>query len=296
MARWEAVDTEKLDADLSDVADAIRAKTGNKNKLDFPDGFQSAIDGISNKKIIEKIITEKGTYNADDDNADGYNPVVVNVSPKLGTKTITKNNVYYYAFNDGVDGYAAVMAEVDTTQAYENGRKAERDAFWDGFQQNGQRNNYSYAFTSTYWTDDVYHPIHPIVMSGGNTNAYYNNTVTTNTKVPIDIRGTVLNNTFRYATALETIPELIVDETTQIGAGFSNAAALKNITISGKIGQDLDIHWSPLSADSVQSIIDALKDLNGDTAKTLTLHQNAGAALTAEQKAAITAKNWTLVY
>lgn len=262
MARWEAVDTEKLDADLSDVADAIRAKTGNTNKLDFPDGFQSAIEGIR-PKVAGIGLYENGTYRSSD---------------------------------NGLDGYSVVVVEVDTTQAYENGRKAERDAFWDGFQQNGQRNNYSYAFTSTYWTDDVYHPIHPIVMSGGNTNAYYNNTVTTNTKVPIDIRGIVLNNTFRYATALETIPELIVDETTQIGAGFSNAATLKNITISGTIGKDFDIHWSPLSADSVQSIIDALKDLNGETAKTLTFHRNVGAALTAEQKAAITAKNWTLVY
>lgn len=51
-----------------------------------------------------------------------------------------------------------------------------------------------------------------------------------------------------------------------------------------------------LSAESVQSIIDGLANLTGGTAQTLTLHANVGANLTDEQKAVITAKNWTLVY
>lgn len=51
-----------------------------------------------------------------------------------------------------------------------------------------------------------------------------------------------------------------------------------------------------LTTESVQSIIDGLADLTGGTTQTLTLHANVGANLTDEQKAVITAKNWTLVY
>lgn len=51
-----------------------------------------------------------------------------------------------------------------------------------------------------------------------------------------------------------------------------------------------------LSDASIQSIIDGLKDLTGATTQTLSFHKDVGAKLTPEQKAAITAKNWTLVY
>ena len=51
-----------------------------------------------------------------------------------------------------------------------------------------------------------------------------------------------------------------------------------------------------ISNDTIQSIIDGLADLTGGTAQTLTLHAKVGGKLTDEQKASITAKNWTLVY
>lgn len=51
-----------------------------------------------------------------------------------------------------------------------------------------------------------------------------------------------------------------------------------------------------LTDESTQSIIDGLADLTGRASQTLSLHNNVGAKLTDEQKAAITAKNWNLVY
>lgn len=63
------------------------------------------------------------------------------------------------------------------------------------------------------------------------------------------------------------------------------------------ITKALGIGQSPLlSAESIQSIVDGLTDLNGGTTENLNLHADAGAKLTEEQKAIITAKNWTLVY
>ncbi len=51
-----------------------------------------------------------------------------------------------------------------------------------------------------------------------------------------------------------------------------------------------------LSNGTIQSIIDGLADLTGETAQTLTLHKEVGAKLTDEQKAVITVKNWILAY
>lgn len=53
---------------------------------------------------------------------------------------------------------------------------------------------------------------------------------------------------------------------------------------------------SKLSDASRQSIINGLADLTGGTTQTLTVHANIGNKLTDEQKAIITAKNWTLAY
>lgn len=51
-----------------------------------------------------------------------------------------------------------------------------------------------------------------------------------------------------------------------------------------------------LSTESTQSIIDGLADLTGGTTQTITFNKTVGAKLTDEQKATITAKNWTLAY
>ena len=49
-----------------------------------------------------------------------------------------------------------------------------------------------------------------------------------------------------------------------------------------------------LSADSLVKMINALKDLNGSSAKSLTIGETNLAKLTSEQIAIATNKNWTL--
>lgn len=46
MANLKVVDADVLEADLTSVADKIRAKTGGEEKLAFPSGFESALDTI----------------------------------------------------------------------------------------------------------------------------------------------------------------------------------------------------------------------------------------------------------
>lgn len=47
MAYDKVIDSAQLDADLTSVADAIRAKGGTSESMEFPDGFVSAVEGIS---------------------------------------------------------------------------------------------------------------------------------------------------------------------------------------------------------------------------------------------------------
>jgi ribonuclease HIII len=68
------------------------------------------------------------------------------------------------------------------------------------------------------------------------------------------------------------------------------------IRFGGTIGQSINFKGSPrLSDESIDSIIEHLKDLTGATAKTLTVHTTVYNKIVSSGKdALITAKNWSL--
>ena len=116
----------------------------------------------------------------------------------------------------------------------------------------------------------------------------------------VDTRGALSTSyAFNAANRLVEIEKVILkDDGTQAADGmFSGCGRLEEVRFEGVIGKNISFSGSSLlSADSVQSIIDHLKDLTGATAQTLTLHADVGAKLTQAQKDAVSAKNWTLVY
>ena len=72
---------------------------------------------------------------------------------------------------------------------------------------------------------------------------------------------------------------------------------MENLIIEGEIPFGIGFsNSSKLTVESLQNLVDHLKDLTGQASAKLALHATAGAKLTEEQKNAITAKNWTLVY
>lgn len=58
MALDKTIDSVQLDSDLSDIADAIRAKSGSSSQLAFPAGFVSEIQGISSGWSIDGILSK----------------------------------------------------------------------------------------------------------------------------------------------------------------------------------------------------------------------------------------------
>lgn len=212
---------------------------------------------------------------------------------------------------------------------YVEGKKAEYDAFWDSYLNPTGYAVWAYRFAGIGWNDRTFNPPADIVpinsasmmfASCGVTDLeasckkygisidfskvtsfsqIFTDSYITHVGV-IDTRSASnMNNIFFNAIKMVTVDKIILkqDGSQTINSGFNNARELQNITFEGVIGNSISFIHSPLLTDaSVQSIIDHLKDLTGATAQTLTLHATVGGKLTPEQKAAITAKNWTLVY
>ena len=192
----------------------------------------------------------------------------------------------------------------DYDKGYNNGvevgKQAECDRFWDVFQDYGRRKHYRYAFYSqgsNTWTDELYNPKYNITATneyGGD--SMFQASSITDTKVEIAI-GASAGYTFISCGSLKTIRKLIVSEITTFNRWFDGCHVLENVTFDGVIANNISFKACVnLTTISVQSIIDHLKDLTGLASQTLTFHATVGAKLTEAQKAAITAKNWTLAY
>lgn len=105
--------------------------------------------------------------------------------------------------------------------------------------------------------------------------------------------------TFQNCTSLEEIiGELDCSDVINFYRFVHGCVKLREIRITPlTVKYDFSLNVSPnLSNESIQSIIDGLADLAGQTTQTLTFHSTVGAKLTDTQKATITAKNWTLAY
>lgn len=207
-------------------------------------------------------------------------------------------------------------------QGHEAGKQDEYDRFWDTYQQNGNRTEYNMAFGGAGWTDETFKPKYPIKPTSaeitfhksmlttipdgildfsGVKNGYQtfrNGAFVTLPKIDISNCSEGTNMLIAYCPNLKKIKKLVVSERTNFNANaFNSLPSLEDVEIEGTIAKSVSFWSVPLlTNESVQSIIDHLKDLTGATALTLTFHATVGAKLTDTQKAAISAKNWTLVY
>ena len=179
-------------------------------------------------------------------------------------------------------------------QGFDAGKQTEYDAFWDAFQQKGNRRNYWGAFAS--WTDEIFKPKYPIVATG-HTSMFYLSTIDTIPALDFSGARAALQNTFNYfyGTTIEKVI-LKADGTQNIIAGFIGARNLKNITFEGVIGESISFaDCSLLSKASIENIISVLLDTATD--KTATFNKTAvNNAFTENEWSALIASkpNWTI--
>jgi hypothetical protein len=215
-------------------------------------------------------------------------------------------------------------------KVYDSGKQAEYDAFWDTFQWNGTRTNYECAFGGYGWTKDTFKPKYNIVPQGSMYMAFRSNYASCDLVAQLKECGVVMNTAkctnFQYAfygsrfshigeidatgitnanvftsmfaetgSYLHTIDKIKLATTTGAFSGmFSGCANLKNITFEGEINRNgLNFQWSPLTHDSLMSIINALKDYSGDSGTwTITLGATNLAKLTTDELNMINNKGW----
>ena len=206
------------------------------------------------------------------------------------------------------------------------------DTFWDAFQKYGNRTDFCSAFSAgnaegaSVWNDEILKPKYDMYVTNAQAMFAHNQSITDLSslgvildfskvkgdagftftfqncanlkKLPvIDLSSQLvqLHSTFIKCEALQELNIRNLAESVKFTRPFDNCNALETLSITGTIGNSVSFAQSSLlSSESVQNIIDCLKDLTGGTAQTLTLHTDVKAKLTETQIATITGKNWTL--
>jgi len=116
--------------------------------------------------------------------------------------------------------------------------------------------------------------------------------------LPDGIHITSWNYFAYFASSLKRIIGRIdLTGNTSNGAALTNANSLEEVYfVPGTIEASIQITSPNLTDKTIESLTEGLVDLTGATAQKVTLNRDLGNKLTEAQKAAITAKNWTLVY
>ena len=191
----------------------------------------------------------------------------------------------------------------DLDDVLSSGRESGIREKWDKHIEALSNNAFTYGFAGKGWNDETFTPYTDIVMptarNAGQVFAYSGitdlkgilekygttldckNALSTSsffqyslvTRVPEIVleRATSISSMFSNATELISIDKLTLPENCTLTSAFDKCASLTEIRIGGKISNSLDIHWSPLSKDSVEDIVNALSD--SATGKTITFNK-----------------------
>jgi hypothetical protein len=215
---------------------------------------------------------------------------------------------------------------------FQKGKQEQYNLFWDEFQKNGTRTDYSDAFRGKFsWNDEIFKPKHPIIVQGNASYMFYGaQNITTMSHITfdvsqatnlsyafcnsgfyelpvIDMRG--VPSTTKLSSIFYQMPNITKIEKVYlhggpVGDSFGRNFNLAEIRFEGEFVESIDIHLSPLSKESIISTVGALSD--NVSGQTLTLSGGAvdsafsegagGGVASAEWSELIATKpNWTIV-
>ena len=217
---------------------------------------------------------------------------------------VGRDQGYADGYSAGYDtGYSAGYAE-GYAKGVNEGKQAERDAFWDMYQMNGTRVDYQKAFNS--FTDEMFKPKYDFAPTTAS--QMFMDSKVTNLKQLLEDAGVALDTSkakavmqmfqcrtvthipvlnftsatnvasiFSEARSLVYVEKMIVNEKCNFPTTFAGAEALAEIRFEGVIASDINFQWSPLSVESMKSIISCLS--TSASGKTITFNGNCWAAL-----------------
>lgn len=278
--------------------------------------------------ILKKTVVENGTYNASEDNATAYNPIIVDVptfeqeNEELTKEVVELNNVI-----DEKDKEIIELQE-DVAEAYDAGKQAQYDEFWDLYQENGERRNYVNSFSGIGWNDNIFKPKYDIVPTTAFGASMFQSSGIVNLKQCLIDAGVTLDlseltsATYIFRDSFITDYPYIdlssansvvyafysckgVNLTLKLGANttysntFQNSSSFVKLIIEGTIGQNgFNVQWATkLDYESLLSIKNALADKSKDTSGTtwvVTVGSANKAKYTEKDIEEIKAKGWDI--
>lgn len=200
-----------------------------------------------------------------------------------------------------------IRAKTDLDEVYEAGKKSENKLNWNATQNYGERKAYRYCFMYEGWNDTTFKPEHDFILAGGNEYMFANSGITNFTdilerqnvkfdtsnatnvqamfqgckllkKAPkIDLSNVTGINAqmlFNSCQLLEEVEEIVFNSgITSTASTFNWCTSLKRLKISGEIACSLDVGYSPLTAESLVSVVEHFSTTK--TGLTLTVKQTA---------------------
>ena len=208
--------------------------------------------------------------------------------------------------------------EVIADAVYDKGLSDKESEFWEAVTNKGERTYYASAFQ--YWGSIEYiRPQYKIKPVGSAQSlCYYCTSLKKVESYYFDLSGSTnqgtifarcsnleeiediklpkgdYNQAFTYCEKLEKIALITVDENTKFNGSFSLCSSLEYIRFDGVIGQDISFKDSPLlTIQSLNNIIDHLKEIPTGNSANITLHADSKALLGTEGLARILSKGWS---
>ena len=192
------------------------------------------------------------------------------------------------------------------------------DQFWDAYQENGERTDYTNAFSYRGWTDETFNPKYNLVVTRAGS-MFHSSPITGHEKIlsadfsqctsfglafiysAIEEFGVIdLASVSNFGQAFQgakvkKIAKLIVYERNTFNNTFLGTENLTDITFEGILADSISLQWSPLSRESILSCFSVLSDTA--TGKTASFQKTAvNAAFTTDEWNALVASkpNWTI--
>ncbi len=283
----------------TEYATTNRARTGYVNCTTAP-SYRLIVSVICNSNVKWLVhFFNNGTWIGKTSFASTNCENVVNLCSSPNEVTHIKfllayvNNATVVDIDDLLSNFTITKSTVAKT--YEDGIQEEYNGFWDNYQKN--TSDGTCRFAGTGWRNETFKPKENIEFNNsymlfrmsriqGDLVEILNNLgVTLSTAMSTTLiyafsytkfsrigvidcsNSSNLSEVFSHSEELETVDKLIVDEGNTFSGTFTNCTALKNITIEGTIGRNIDFKFSPLTIESAKSVINALKDYSGTTSE-----------------------------
>lgn len=202
------------------------------------------------------------------------------------------------------EGVESLNAELEQTlYGTDTGGKSFYDAFWDAFQDYGNRRYYYNAFSNSSsslgWTDLTYNPKYNIITDNGSASNLFNFCGFTDTKVEVDLSlASAAQAAFQNCRELKTIRKLTLPQSTTASTTsiFFECQKLESIDLHGEVFDSLDFGWSSkLGRETIIRVVNALStEVSGKFVRFTRSALNAafdGGTESAEWQALIAPKN-----